>query len=970
MELFTVVGNLITIFVVAGILVIYRLNDKRGKTLDAARSYGKQLEDKLKDELNSYIEKKKADIYDYGANLTGNMASARAMLANITGKDGELKKQAEVLGEVEKRLAAYDASLGELLKMTGRVETNLSRIQQESDFVENVAIQIDGAKETFMELSKNTGEIHERIESGVSESLAGAKMRIDAFFVEQQKKIETITNAEKAVVEKLIAEQRETIDKNFAEQQTRIDAAERERSAGVERDKNIINTMLKDAVNNAGELITEQKETIDKNFAEQQTRIDAAEQERSAAVERDKNIINTMLKDAVNNAGARAGKLEDEIYAEFRNQTEERAKILKQNVDEQIAALKDHLGDLELSAEKTNRLYDDIEQKSSQQIEKLAELEADFAEQRKKLEIEFQMQLDNTVGSVRKEISLFEDEASAAREKISAEYNSSLSKLKNEITEVEKTIEKIKQDTFEKTAENLKLFEDEFTATLEKRRKSVNSQFASWRDEINNKLDTITENQEAECKKLEINFTNNLSKHINKLDEEFQSELKRFTDSAGAFENNFTKQVEITEENINSLKEQMQNDFRELRESSLETLNTEIARNGIENFDKIKNFTREIENEHKMLKDMIETKNAEIAAVISKSQNSVEENEKKTTALKTSIDEMGTSLARHREELFSGVDENSKELRENIKRQEEKLQEFFIQAKIIEKNIEMKNDLNRQVEDLQNSLNKLEIQKTEIGAIERQLSALKKLESDVNLKIARFEGEQRRMELIEDDFNKLLETSISVKEKLSSLTENDDALQEMQLKMRKLSEIMAETDEKYQRIEKKNKILDETNDGIDDNFKKLQESEKTAGQFVTTITHLTKEIAELQNAVSNITNENTEIIKAADKVSSLDVLIHDIDGRMQKMQQARQWCADLEERLLVLNEQAHNHVKLAGTIIDKDTQKTTPDKAPNPNQRRDIIELKRKGWSVEEIARTLKIARSTVELTLEMAQDI
>jgi chromosome segregation ATPase len=995
MELFTA-GNLITIFLVLGILIIYRLTDKRGKPLDAARSYGKQLEDRLKDELDTYINSKKAAIYNYGAELAGNMASARGMLANIVEKGGDLKEKTENLDEIKKRLDAYDASLGELLKMTGRVETNLNRIQEESNFVETVALQIDGAKETFRELTKSTDAIRGKIESGVNESLAGTKDKIDAFFTEQRKTIESITIEEKAAVEKLVAEQKFAVKKLVSEQQEAVEQLITEQQRKVEtitaEEKTVVEQLIteqQDAVEQliaeqqrkvetitTGEkaaveqLITEQRETIDKNFAEQQARIDSAEQRRSANVERDKNIINTMLKDAVNNAGERAGKLEDEIYEEFRAQTEERAKIIKQNIDEQIATLKDHLNSLDISSEKINKLYDEVEQKSSLQMEKIAELETDFTEQTKKLETEIQMQLDNTTDSVRKEIALFEDGANTTHAKVSAEYSALLNNLKHEITGIEETIEKLKQDTFEKTAENLKLFEEEFTATMEKRRKSINTEFSLWRDEINNKLNIITESQESECKKLEINFTSNLNRHVNKLDEDFQTELKRLTENAGLFESNFTKQVELTEENINSLKEQLQNEFIELKDSALEKLNVEIARNTAENIDKIKNFTREIEDKHKALKDMVETKNTDIAAMLSESKNSAEENEKKTTALKTSIEEISASLAKHREELFFKADEKAKEFGENIRRQEEKIQEFFSQTKIIEKNIEMKNDLDRQIEDLQAGLRKLELHKQEVSDVERQLLALKKLEGDVTVKIARFEGEKRRMELIEDDFHKLMETSISVKEKLSTLTEKNDDLQEMQLKLRSFSDIMVETNEKYQRIEKKNKILDETNDSIDNNFKRLQESEKTANQFTTTIAHLTREIANIQNAMANITKENTQVIEAANRIASLDNLIQDIDGRIEKMQQARQWCVDLEQRLQDLNNDAHTHVKLAGNLIKKDTPQTTADRAPSLNQRKEVIELKRRGWSVQEIARTLKIAQSAVELTLEMPQDI
>jgi DNA repair exonuclease SbcCD ATPase subunit len=259
----------------------------------------------------------------------------------------------------------------------------------------------------------------------------------------------------------------------------------------------------------------------------------------------------------------------------------------------------------------------------------------------------------------------------------------------------------------------------------------------------------------------------------------------------------------------------------------------------------------------------------------------------------------------------------------------------------------------------------------ELSNVENQFAKIKRMEDEVNAKMSRFLAEQHRIEIMEDDFKKLLATSRSVEEKLSSLTENNDVLQEMQLKFRKLSDAIAETEEKYQRIEKKNQILDATNEGIDKNFKSLQDSEKTAGQFITTVEHLSIELTELKNAIDNLTRENSKAVETAEKLSSLDVQLSEIEKRIADMQKARQWLADLETRMNDVNREAHSQVKLAGELIKKENSRSsfTEMGAPSATVREDVIALKRKGWTIDEISRSLKLSKGVVELILETPRD-
>jgi DNA-binding NarL/FixJ family response regulator len=82
------------------------------------------------------------------------------------------------------------------------------------------------------------------------------------------------------------------------------------------------------------------------------------------------------------------------------------------------------------------------------------------------------------------------------------------------------------------------------------------------------------------------------------------------------------------------------------------------------------------------------------------------------------------------------------------------------------------------------------------------------------------------------------------------------------------------------------------------------------------------------------------------------------------MQTAREWIARTETRLEELNRQAQDQARL----IKPESGKKQPREkgAPPVGDRENIIKLARQGWTVEEIAKTMKVSRGEVELILEI----
>jgi chromosome segregation ATPase len=221
---------------------------------------------------------------------------------------------------------------------------------------------------------------------------------------------------------------------------------------------------------------------------------------------------------------------------------------------------------------------------------------------------------------------------------------------------------------------------------------------------------------------------------------------------------------------------------------------------------------------------------------------------------------------------------------------------------------------------------------------------------------------------MEADFARILQTSQAVDEKLAQISASDDTLQAMQIRIRQLKDAMTDVEEKYQRIEKKNQTLEATNDDIDRNFKTLQETEALARRLGEDLDRSSGELESIRASIEALSRDNEKAQETLEKLSSLDISLDEIEKRINDMQVAREWLARSETRLDELNRQAQDQLKLMGSLLkEEQTKGRSKEKgAPPLAVRENVVRLHRQGWSVDEIARSLKLSKGEVELILEM----
>ncbi|MDR2659300.1 MAG: hypothetical protein LBC27_04845 [Spirochaetaceae bacterium] len=638
-----------------------------------------------------------------------------------------------------------------------------------------------------------------------------------------------------------------------------------------------------------------------------------------------------------------------------------------------------------------------VEQYRRAQIEQLTALES-MADDAGKLDAELRAHIENVKNEITNSFAAFAAEMKQNYSGAAEDLDKSVGGMRNKINELEKEINALKSDAYEKVSGNLKEFEEMIEANLVKRTENINNQMLEWRGGLSRRFDELSESVEAECRKTEHECGEALHRKKDELDAGFDEEIKRIRDSFDDLGRSIGVQTERYEKSIKSLEIELQNSLEDAKKIVDSTLRNEISRFELQNSERLKKHERAMEEAVRAETLVIEERLNDINAQTNKSYNDIEqykaacaehfneldasiesvrkrckeltyENEERLAAARSKIEEINAEVANQRTEMINAASEKIRVLENSISEADRHIADFFNKTELIDKAIAVKKDVENKIEDLNADMEKLALQSIELSDIKNQFEKIKRMEEDLNNKMTQFSIEQQRIERMEINFNRLLQTAQSVEDRLKHITGADDMLQEAQIKIRKLIEAMSETEDKYQRIEKKNQVLETTSDGIEKNFKSLQEAENLTQKLNGDIQRINGGVEDIRRSVEILANENEKAHDTVERLSNLDQTILDIDSRIQNVQKARVWLADLETRLDEKYREVRQQFKLTDTIIKKQEDRLNIDKEGSLplGTRDDVIRLKKQGWTVDEIAKNMKISRAAVELILETA---
>jgi chromosome segregation ATPase len=475
------IENIITIGIILLIFLFFRFIDRNLRSVNKAQKFISQWEKGL----SSFIDEKSAFIKNFGIQFEVERKAASELMRRIqTLTREELNQKVQALTAIDDRIREYDSNLEELLQMTGRVQENLTRLREESAYVENV--------------EKKVREINEKFDAaeGEIDALGDKLASIEADFEQEnaaalEKAIDSAVSAARTTIQKMEAEA-QSLDRKVEEHREAIDKLERGRVERLGRDEERIEKLLTEAVDRAGNRADKVEEAALTKLRDQaQERVNHI---KTNFEEKIKNIqdtvktkiaeINEQLKENREGWKTETSSIEarqKEYAANWKKEVQELDTFAKQVKDEWAAIA--HKTGQELIAASEHRL-DEYRQAQEEQYKQLASIANDTTH----LEEELRRAMQDTENRVNGDFARFGNEIRVSWEGASGEYTAKLQALQQEIAGIDQELKGIKEKSFENVSKKLKGFEDDFLASLSKRSGEIDKQLEVWRKDLDNRL--------------------------------------------------------------------------------------------------------------------------------------------------------------------------------------------------------------------------------------------------------------------------------------------------------------------------------------------------------------------------------------------------------------------------------------------------------------------------------------------------
>lgn len=151
-------GDLIVLGIITIILFVFRQFDRNNRSLEKVRSYA----DKVRAQLDEIVQDKKEAIRDLSIDMDIQEKTDKEILKRIETAREEMVGHAESIDIFNEKVTVYNERVEELVAMTARVDENLVKIRDESEYVDSVGKKISESLRKIQLLEKAMGALQEQ----------------------------------------------------------------------------------------------------------------------------------------------------------------------------------------------------------------------------------------------------------------------------------------------------------------------------------------------------------------------------------------------------------------------------------------------------------------------------------------------------------------------------------------------------------------------------------------------------------------------------------------------------------------------------------------------------------------------------------------------------------------------------------------------------------------------------------------
>ncbi len=867
------IGNIITILIVLIILAIYRQLDRNNRSLDKVRKYS----DKVTSDIEGFVDQKTQDMKNLAIEIDVHQKAGKEVLKRISAIEEGFSDKAAEIDVINTRINEYDKAISELVGMTGKVDENLKRLHQESEFVDRVGKRLKDAQLRMAQLEKNIPKLTE--DFSVINEKEIEKLRVEIFSeVERQS----------AVVLDGIAQGSERVD----EFRAHLDELESKRDSAADNVMRTINENLESSVEKAEQKLGSLKEDFSVSLDailtakdEKKTalvhQLDSSETRFRGHVEEIGELLNNKLvsfKDSINSL--------EENYQKNLKDSAENARLLEDDV---FAALKNYIEERSRDTRKQiNNVFEELKKSS---LTYRTEMDNSFGESQSEIKVwraKLQKELDDGEADIQSRIDSLKPKTEKMLAEIEEKSRELVDSTKGDVLRrVDTMIENVneKENRLSEFEESLayKLTRiEEITSDIDLLESNLKQMVDNAVDEVNSGFDSIKEEMtgrwQRSSSEIDVDIQNNRD-IMQQLESDLEALKARAYDNVSAklkdFEDGFfddikeksvliDKQLEDWQQSVDSRLEQIAEDAVSERESLEKSYNDKFDQGVINMTERASEGFRRYEQH-------------------------VDEYE---GVLKNRLEDLDASVDSIKTQLDANVSAANSELRSFIQNELEKTREIVdadISRFVRNSEIELRKaneDVSAEREQIRQ---KIDAQTSELELWQARLNQqLADSENSITGQYSQMKSEaaERISEIREsmtgqrEDFDNI--SSEIIRRSRDIQSQLDQQLKDYEEKSAEITENFSLTAKQmYEKIDEQSRELAYTINEIDTKQKNFISQTKIFERADSMKEALESGISDLQIEITRVTNEASEVHEAEKKFASIRKLAEEISSKME-----------------------------------------------------------------------------------------
>ena len=595
-------GDILIISLVAIVFILFRRFDRTGRSLEKVRRYA----EKSKSELDIIVKERELGLKDLSVDLEVQEKTNREILARTEAAREEIVSRAEELENRVEQIKENERALEELNDLALRVDENLSRLREESSYVDDVGVRLGEIKE---EISKLGQSYTEHFETSLAETMGGFRGELSrlkaglqesdrqlSLFGETLEKLDSSSQSEIAArlsgfrddleriegdfherLQKLVTEGAHLEDDSFAALNEKIESHSKQLEQSwtdeiedLRERVSLTTTEIRDSLENAQQSLENwENDSID--------RLETI-RKKYLAIEKDLEESSAKFEFSLVDLNSRVASIAESKETDFLESVETRQKEYRQVVEERFSRIEGFIKDMDALAESLS---------ASQ---------------------------EQTVKDVESMYSTFDVEMRKRRDDEKSRIEEQEANLRLDMSELERGLEDLKARAYDNVSEKLQVFEDEFFADLKNRDEQIRATVDEWRKSADLELAEIETKAIRDREETERRHAAELKRKLVELQGRIFGQFEAFQDQVDEFRESINGRILGAENDVASYRDELSAKIASERERSAREFETVYENFNNETLGKFAKANKIINQKLSDFSNAIETNRKKIAA--------------------------------------------------------------------------------------------------------------------------------------------------------------------------------------------------------------------------------------------------------------------------------------------------------------------------------------------------------------------